>query len=156
MKLLKRNFHLLSPSSTHSKHPHQLLKLSSTPAHQHKGPDTSAGRCNVVKSVAVLDLSNRWSTLSPSQFSCSQETENCSMAANSHCFAGANTHLVVSDCQKTWGSAAQTSTFSMIAKSLQRNRFSFSKRLLKKLSLEKRERWVTAVFLLLHRSLDIG
>lgn len=78
------------------------------------------------------------------------------MAANSHCFAGANTHLVVLDCQKTWGSAAQTSTFSVIAKSLRRNRFSLSKRLIKKLSLEKRERQITAVFLLLHRSLDIG
>lgn len=146
MKLFERNFHLLSPSSTHSKHPHQLPKLSSTPAHQYKGPDTSAVHCNAVKSVAVWDLSNRWSTLSPPQFSCSQETGNCSMAANSHCFAGANTHLVVSDCQKTWGSAAQTSTFSMIAKSLQRNRFSFSEILLKKLSLEKGERRVTAVF----------
>lgn len=58
------------------------------------------------------------STLLPPQFSCSQETENRNMAANSHCFAGANTHLVVSDCQKTWGSAAQTSTFCMIAESL--------------------------------------
>lgn len=40
------------------------------------------------------------------------------MATTSHCFPGANTHSVVSDCQKTWRSATQNSTFSMIAKSL--------------------------------------
>lgn len=58
------------------------------------------------------------STLPPLQFSCSQETENCNMAPNSHCFAGANTHSVVADCQKTQASAAQTSTFSVIAELL--------------------------------------
>lgn len=78
--------------------------------------------------LPVVTVGNHWlfqfhktdeqSTLSPLQFSCGQETENCNMAPNSHCFAGANTHLVVADCQKTQVSAAQTSTFSMIAKSL--------------------------------------
>lgn len=82
----------------------------------------------LILKLPVVTVRNHWlflfykcdeqSTLSPPQFSCSQETENWNMAANSHCFAGANTHLVVSDCQKTRGSAAQTSTFCMIAKSL--------------------------------------
>lgn len=52
------------------------------------------------------------------QSSCGQETENGHRAADSHCLAGANTRLVASDCQKTGGSAVQTSTIPPTAKSL--------------------------------------
>lgn len=110
MKLLQRNFHLLPPSSKHNKHLLNPSKLPSTLPHQHKGPYTEAAHCNCGVSLAV----------SPSalQLPCSQETENGNMATNSHCFPGVITHLVVSDSQKTWRSAAQNSTFSMIAKLL--------------------------------------
>lgn len=62
------------------------------------------------------------------------------MAANSHCFAGANTHLVVSDCQKTWGSAAQTSTFSMIAKSLTEEQILFQQDTIKESEPHKKNK----------------
>lgn len=77
---------------------------------------------------------------SASQCSCSQETETCNMAANSHCFPGANTHLVASDCQKTWGSSAQISTFSLIAKSLAEEQILFQQDTIKESEPDKRNK----------------
>lgn len=62
------------------------------------------------------------------------------MAANSHCFAGANTHLAVSDHQKTWESAAQTSTFSMIVKLLTEEQILFQQDSIKASKSHKRNK----------------
>lgn len=141
MKLLQRNFYLIPPSSTHNKHPHNPSKL---PGILH-----ASRRVSIPKLPAVT-VGNHWlfqfyrtdelRSLSPLQFSRSQETENCNMAANSHCFAGANTHLAVSDHQKTWESAAQTSTFSMIAKLLTEEQILFQQDPIKASKSHKRNK----------------
>lgn len=132
MKFLQRNFHLLPPSSKHNKHLHNPSKLLSTLPHRHKGPYTEAAHSNCGISLAV----------SPSapQLSCTQETENGNMATKSHCFLGANTHLVVSDSQKIWRSAAQNSTFPMIAKSLAEEQILFQQDTIKESEPHKRNK----------------
>jgi len=52
-----------------------------------------------------------------------------------------NTHLVVSESQETWGSAAQTSTFSMITKLLTEEQILFQQDAIKESEPHKRNKW---------------